>query len=464
MQPTGRALWSHVVRSELSLVGRVFAPFARLFRRVRRVSELFPWTALGVLVTALAYAALEWLAYEELDLVWLVVGYVGLGLTLLAPVLVLVAAVWLRVSSRSEPRLTTHPIVLETGTWQETSFERPALRFLPLVQVRWEWLEPRGAEVETVQRGSVLHERVRLPERGFHERVVRRLVVSDAFGLSRVRFRVQRVQPVEVRPRLGALRALPALTALASGDALPHPMGLSEGDRLELRRYAAGDPARFIHWKVWSRTGKMMVRMPERALSVARRMAAFAIAGDEDDASIAAARLSIDQRALGQDWVLGTDGEPGGVTRADLALDALVSSVEHKAHAGSGLRAFVERVEQGGPASYVLFVPPQRGAWIGAVGQVARGRALRVVIGVDGVRGKVVQPLWRRALMRPEQAQGVDAVELERLVAELSALGASVALLDRVSGRALSAAHLHASVRSSAARKEAPLRAQAVRP
>jgi hypothetical protein len=39
------------------------------------------------------------------------------------------------------------------------------------------------------------------------------------------------------------------------------------------------------------------------------------------------------------------------------------------------------------------------------------------------------------------------------LVAELSALGASVAVLDRGSGRALSAAHLHATARAEAARK-----------
>ena len=46
---------------------------------------------------------------------------------------------------------------------------------------------------------------------------------------------------------------------------------LEDGDRIELRRYVPGDSARFIHWKVFGRTRKLMVRVPERALSRARR-------------------------------------------------------------------------------------------------------------------------------------------------------------------------------------------------
>jgi hypothetical protein len=436
----GARLWRSVLAAE--------------WRRIGRWTELFPWTPLGVVLTALAYAALEWLAYGQLDLVWLVVGYVGLGLTLLAPLLVLVAAVWLRVSSPDRAHRQAQqgaPLVLETATFFETGFVRPSLWFLPLVQVRWEWLAPERAEVELVRRDGQLFERVRLPERGHHERIERRMIVSDAFGLSRVRFRLHYSQAIEVLPRLGALRALPPLTALASGDALPHPFGLSEGDRLELRRYEKGDPARFIHWKVYSRTGKLMVRMPERALSIARRMAAFVIAGDQDDASAGAARLAIDQRALGHEWVLGTDANPGGVTRSDEALEAIVRSVEQRgAQAGSGLPGFVERVEQGGPASYVLFVPPHEGPWTAAVTRIARGRSLRIVVGVDGLLSTIAPTWWQRLLMAPERTTGVDPQKLELLLAQLSKLGAHVSVLDRTSGRVLGAAHLVQGMREAA--------------
>lgn len=424
----GARLWRAVIAAE--------------WRRLGRWTELFPWTALGVLLTALAYAALEWLAYGELDLVWLVIGYVGLGLTLLAPLMVLVAALWLRLA-RPERAPDAGPLVLETGTFFETGFARPSLWFLPLVQVRWEWLEPAGAEIELARRDGLLIERVRVPERGRHERIVRRMIASDPFGLSRIRFRVQHAQAVEVLPRLGALRVLPPLTALASGDALPHPLGLTEGDRLELRRYGPGDPARFIHWKVMARTGRLMVRVPERALSIARRMAAYVIAGERDDASSGAARLAIEQRALGQEWVLGTDAQPAGVTRSDEALEAIVrSSALRGPSAGAGLTGFVERVEQAGPASYVLFVPPEPGAWTEAVARMARGRAVRIVIGVDGLAPALKPAWWKRALTVPAPPSGADPARLERLVAQLSALGASVSVIDRATGRALGAAHL----------------------
>lgn len=449
----GASLWRSVIADEAS---SVFGWVPRLWRRVGRWTELFPWTLLGVVLTALAYAALEWLAYGQLDLVWLVVGYVGLGLTLLAPLLVLIAAVWLRLSSSERAHGPVapgdgSPLVLETETYFETGFARPSLWFLPLVQVRWEWLVPERAEVELVRRDGFLFERVRLPERGHHERIERRMIVSDAFGLSRVRFRVHHEQAIDVLPRLGALRTLPPLTALASGDALPHPLGLSEGDRLELRRYAKGDPARFIHWKVYSRTGKLMVRMPERALSVARRMAAYVIAGEQDDASCGAARLAIDQRALGHEWVLGTDGQPGGVTRADEALEAIVRSSELRGDkAGAGLSGFIERVEQTGPASYVLFVPPHTGPWTAAVARMARGRTLRIVVGVDGLLNELKPAWWQRVLMVPSRVTGVDPVKLEQLIAELSRLGAHVSVLDRTSGRVLGAAHLAHGLREAA--------------
>lgn len=435
----GTRLWRTVIAAE--------------WRRVGRWTELFPWTPLGVLLTALAYAALEWLAYGQLDLVWLVVGYVGLGLTLVAPVVVLVAAVWLRFAGKDPAAHRKHegaPLMLETETFFETGFARPSLWFLPLVQVRWEWLDPPGAEVDFVRRDGLLLERVRLAERGHYERIERRMIVSDAFGLSRVRFRVHHEQSIDVLPRLGQLRALPPLTALASGDALPHPLGLTEGDRLELRRYGPGDPARFIHWKVMARTGKLMVRVPERALSIARRMAAYVIAGEHDDASCGAARLAVEQRALGLEWVLGTDAQAGGVTRMDQALEAIVqSSALRGPGAGAALSGFVERVEQGGPASYVLFVPPHEGPWTAHVAKMARGRAVRIVIGVDGLAPAMKSTWWRRALTVPSGKSGVDPVELQQLVAQLSALGASVTVLDRSTGRALGAAHLAHGLRDA---------------
>ena len=410
--------------------------------RVRRVGELFPWTPLGLSLTLLAYAALEFMARAQLDLVWLVVGYVGLGLTLLSPLLVLFAAGWLKLRARlpdTQQATSGQALVLETGVWAETGFRLPLPWYLPLVQLRWHWLAPRGATVDQRREGGMLHERVKLADRGRFDAIERRVVLMDPFGLSRVVLRRDQAHGVDVLPRLAGLSRLPSLSAFASGDAAPHPMGLEDGDRLELRRYTPGDPARFIHWKVLSRTRKLMVRTPERALSIARRTAAFLIAAPNDDATAAVARLAIERRLLGAEWLFGTDLDLAGSDRVDTALDALMRSSEARARGGEGLIAFLERVEREGPASVLVFAPNLPGAWIERVAAAARRRKLRVIIGVDGVYERDRPPLLLRLLAFHRPPDGTRASDLEQVLRSLGQAGAQVTVLDRGSGRPLGA-------------------------
>ena len=424
--------------------------------RVQRVIELFPWTPLGLVIAAAAYAALERLARAQLDLVWLVVAYGGLALVALAPLLVLPVAllVWLRARRTK----VAHALLLETGVAGETGFALRLPLYLPLVQLSWEWVQPAALAVEPRRVRGALQERVVLAERGRHESVVRRVLVSDVFGLSRVALRVRSQQALDVLPRLGGLRHLPALQALAAGDALPHPMGLQEGDRLDLRRYGSGDPARYIHWKVLARTRKLMVRTPERALSIARRTAAFMVAGPGDDPSAAAARLALEGRLLGSDWVFGTDQQVGGVERVEEALAALMTSrVQDErsvARSAEGLSAFVQNAEHKGPVSLIVFAPSRPGPWLERCALVARRKRLHAVIAIDGVYERAGSRWWQRLLALDPPPQGTLAADLERVVRVLSEAGASVSVLDRGSGQALGAAHRRAMAKLELSRAQ----------
>lgn len=417
-------------------------PRAQRVRAVlARVTDLFPWTPLGVALGAGAYAALRIFAYAQLDLVWLVTGYAALGLCALAPLFVLPGALWLRVRSAPTQR---DRLLLETGQSALTGYAQPSLLWVPLLQVRWEWLAPADAQVDRQhQRGAWL-ERVAFRERGEHAAIVRRVVVEDPFGLSRVAFRSVQARTVVVLPRIGALRQLPSLASLAAGSDLPHPMGMEDGDRLELQRYTPGDPARFIHWRVFARTRRLMVRRPERAVAVAKRCAAFLIAGPHDDASAAVARLSLERNLLGNDWVFGTDLAPSGVSRVDAALQQIIDSVQAREAAGRGLGAFVTQVDKQGPASLIVFAPPEPGAWVDTVSQLARRRQLRVVVGVDSVDVAVARPWWLRLLTLRPSTEGVNAQGVESLVHTLGRAGVPVSVLDRSTGRPLGAAQQRA--------------------
>jgi hypothetical protein len=416
-------------------------------KRLARAGELFPWTPLGLLLGVGSYAAIEWMARAQLDLVWLVLGYVGLALAIVSPVAVLLCVAWLKLHPIAvQP---AEALTLETKTASETGFALASPWYLPLIQLRWEWLVPSAVAVEPRRDGTQLRERVLAGDRGRSERIDRRLRIADPFGLSRVLLRVSQERAVDVLPQLGGLRYLPALHALASGDSVPHPLGLEDGDRLELRRYTAGDPARFIHWKVLARTGKLMVRTPERALTYARRTAAFLIAAPDDDASAAVARLAIERQLLGLDWTFGTDRDLAGVSRVPDALNALMRSTLARDRGGEGLSAFVQRIERDGPVSVIVFAPSRPGAWLDRLAQVARRRKLRVVIGTDGVheRGRVAA--WRRWLTIAQPSEGTAAADLERVLRGLALAGADVIVFDRGSGRQLGSRHRQAMLDAS---------------
>ena len=127
-------------------------------------------------------------------------------------------------------------------------------------------------------------------------------------GLARFGLYHEDPSALTVVPHAGGLSQMPLLISMSGGDEIPHPMGVADGDRVELRRYAPGDPARFIHWKAFSRTRKLMVRVPERALSRARRVVAYQVAGPDDEASAAAAKVAAESGSLGGEWIFGADG------------------------------------------------------------------------------------------------------------------------------------------------------------
>lgn len=420
---------------------RTSRAFQRLRRLARRVADLFPVTPLGLFVGGASGTALRVFAYGKLDLVFLVLGWGAVGLTALGIVTVVAGAIWLKVRTRPAPR--TEPLALETERPTPTGFRVSSLVWLPLVQVRWEWEHPEGVRVEPARRFGRHEETIVLRERGELRGVRRRIVVEDAFGLARVAIRKDDPLVLDVVPHAGGLRRMPVLTSLAGGDEQPHPMGLEDGDRVELRRYAPGDPARFIHWKVFSRTRRLMVRMPERALTRARRTVAYLVAGPDDEASAAAARVAIETDALGGEWIFGADGATHDARSPEEAIDLVVRSIAAREKGAAGLEPFLVRAERAGPASAVVFAPPRPGRWLDAVVAIAKKRRgrMRIVIGVDGLAKRPERKLWQRLIAFDPASEGTSADALDEVLRILGTTRCEVVVLDRTSGRRLGEGH-----------------------
>ncbi len=412
----------------------------RLRRLARTVTGYFPLTPLGVLVACGAAAAVRFLAFVELDLVFLVIGYGCLGIAAVALLFVIIGA--LRIAWVLRRAKVAGDRKLETSRSLPTGLALPRLLLLPFVRVRWTWEGPE-ADLELVANGLSLAEHASLRARGLTDQIARRVVVEDAFGLARIAWTHTQRASLVTLPHAGALKQLPLLVSMAGGDDVPHPMGIADGDRIELRRYAPGDPARLIHWKVFGRTRKLMVRMPERALTRAKRTVSYLVAGERDEASAAAARVAVESGVLGSEWVFGADGTAGDATDAHEATTSIVRSVIAKDEGAMALEAFVSRAERTGPASLVLFVPPVPGPWLGRALAVAkrRGNRTRVVVATDGIDASPQRPPWWRFFVAVPPRERTAARELDEVVRAFATLRCEVVVLDRVSGRRLGDVH-----------------------
>lgn len=432
------------VASAMSRRDRLKAGFAK-------ARGLFPLTWLGVCVIAFAVVTLRFFAFREMDLVALVLGWGAVGLVSLSFVIVVISAA---VAAATLSKAPGRALRMPTGTSMPTAFSVPQLAYVPLLTVDVTVRAPQYFERTLVSLDGRWTERVTAHARGAYESIERLLSYGDVFGLTRISFSRVEERSVFVMPHLGRLTQMPTLRSLASGDALAHPSGTPDGDRIDLRRYAPGDPARFIHWKVFGRTRKLVVRVQERALAPSRRVVAYLVAGPDDEATAASALAAVKSDALGSDWLFGADGTPMPTSDPDMATAAIVRSKAFVDDSARDLEAFLRTVEREGPASLVLFVAPLTGPALDRLLAVTRPRGVptQVVIGIDAIVEAPAASLAARVLQRPATSEGVSRGILDAMRSRLASAGADVIIVERPTGRVIAAhGQVSSALRSRAA-------------
>jgi hypothetical protein len=210
--------------------------------------------------------------------------------------------------------------------------------------------------------------------------------VSDVFGLTRLAIRRRFLQVVRCLPQISATPEFTLPIQYQPGDQLGHPEGQPVGDFVEMRRYVAGDPLKLILWKAYARTGKVLVRAPERAVNPTTKTLAYLVAGPGDEPSAGIARSALVSNALGTEVTFSADGAAHPATTQSEAIDQILFSVRQRADGGAGLDRFLGQGESAGTAACVLFIPCRQGAWLEHT--VAAIRAHRgpfqAVLGLDG--------------------------------------------------------------------------------
>lgn len=394
--------------------------------RWARLREGFPLTWKGAALLVLAALAFWFQGVGRLDLV-LLSGSVLL-VALLAALLVATGLAALALRRRLGGG--AGPVRLECGAWAPTGFGLPLPAWLPFLAVRVAWVTPPGVQVRVP--GGI--EMVSAERRALGPEVVRWIRVGDILGLTEAGWLRRDAAPVVILPRRAALDPAKVLTGLVHGEDEPDPRGEPLGDRVDLRKYGHGDPMRMILWKVYARTRKAFVRIPERAVEPAPRVCAYLPASPGDEPPARLARTVLERGLLGPRWRFGADGAEDAQT-LDEALAALAKS--GSAQGPPGLGAFLERARRDGFGACILLLPGVDGPWTGPVQEALAASPLRLqaVFALDGW-APGTPSRWERLFLEPE-AGGADPGAVLDLLSRLVLPGMGATLVETRSGDVL---------------------------
>ena len=306
-----------------------------------------------------------------------------------------------------------------------------------MLDVGLTWVTPAGLEVSLEPLDGQLCEVVTAKERGRYTRLIRRFTVEDVFGLTRLSFDSSWTVALAITPA-SAKQGAELAAGRAQGDALANPAGRAEGDLVEMRQYAYGDSMRHVLWKVYARSRKLLVRMPERSLAPGPVSVAFFVAGPDDEASAGAARLYVEAGLLGADLLFTADGSAVPARSARDAVEQLVDSAARREHGAEGLDAAASQIDRARLTSCLLFVPPVDGPWRERLVGFVRKHSLNasVIIGVDEVGEPPAMPSRLESfLFLPEARLDSTRPSLKKLREALEADGLPVKVLHRTTGQ-----------------------------
>ncbi len=301
------------------------------------------------------------------DLVLTLAGSVFLASLALLGGASLLAALLLRRRFRAALRHSPGEIRGEAGRALPTGLRVrcPAVPLVRSAAVAWNRPPGRSRFEEGRPAAEVL-----LPgDRALSDGQRGRLEVADLFGAVRWRLPVATDRRVHVLPPRAPVAVETLLRALASGQALPHPAGPREGDRVDSRPYAPGDPARLVLWKAWARRRELLVRAPETALDPRdRSLLVCLVAGPGDGDAAAVARLLAEELLPAGRARLAADGSPEPVEELPAALLAISRSADARDRAGEVLGLAARALGRGEAVLVVCpaFPPPPAGQLHGA--------------------------------------------------------------------------------------------------
>jgi len=294
-----------------------------MINRLRPLRALFPLNLVSTLT--LLISAVLLFTYEHEDHILFVALWLINGVIAVTTSLVLIEAWYVRRWSLSLPPLRAQE--LEVAQEALSGLKVPLLGPTALVHRQVRWRRPEVHQQELISTSAGLEELVSIRRRGRISEVERTLSVEDIFGFCKVSWVWRQPAELTVLPRSVSISATP-LQQLQEGEELYDPDGHPDGDLVELRRYQEGDPLKLVMWRLYARSGQLMVRSPERALSLKKDLVAYVLAHPSDEPSASTVRAYLERGLFGERFELFADGCSGSAESPSEVLDHLLASAD----------------------------------------------------------------------------------------------------------------------------------------
>ena len=371
-------------------------------RLLRRIWGFIPLSAAGLCLTVTIGLGTYYFGVKANDYILWLTGGALLAVGLLDVLIVCFTAAWLAFAFRRKTSADgSSPVRLELLTGVESPSNRIFSRFLPpLIEASTQVLNPPHIASEWKRNPDqrrqewLKAERRCLLEEGF--RLRRRLIVKDVLGFSAIDWEQEEPLSLLVNPKPLSVQARSILRTRFRGDDTPDPRGEPKGDRVDMRRYSPGDPPRLLLWKVYARTGKLMVRIPENASTTAPRTCAYLVSGQRDETLASLARTMVEGDLLGQGWRFGADGSVGSAENVQDALQLIARSGNPGSASTRGLDSFLREAASEGFGSCLVLVPPVDGDWVEQVAGTLNRSPLGIsLLTVGSVTETTETPAWR---------------------------------------------------------------------
>jgi hypothetical protein len=316
---------------------------------MKKLRNYFPLTLSGFLSTIICFFIYRF-SHEHKDLILSTVSIVlGFVIIFLLLQTLIAYAFYYRKLKKS---IVLERLETEVGQDCLGKLRFPLFPKTPLLQFEISWIAPKAKTLELVLDSGEMVELFSFEKRGRYDGITREIEIKDVFGFTSISWQWTVKQELKILPASSMIQT-ELLQREQLGEGFYDMAGSPDGDLVEMRRYQPGDPLKLVIWKVFAKTGKLLIRAPERSLEIKHDMVAYFIASPKDEASATTVRAFLENDILGEDFLFIVDGSQKSCSDKNTAIEALIDS--HHAQTGSAFSQVLE-LEQSQQRGITIFL------------------------------------------------------------------------------------------------------------